>query len=163
VVERYFAANVAHLCPEVLAMQRVQLAAGEAAKPEEEWHRRLAQVVRQRPGKLQVRFLKNVGRIEASLQAAVHAELHHTAKPFAVPREEITHGLQISLPGTAKQLRSLSGIVPHDQSHKIIIARTALFYTELFFILSRGAMAVWVTDFLCMVLASLVAVITLRR
>jgi hypothetical protein len=64
------------------------------------------------------------------LQAAVHAELYHAAEPFPMPGEELAYGLQISLFGAAKQLRGLPGIVAHGKSYKIIIARTAVFYTE---------------------------------
>ena len=72
---------------EVVAVQGVQLHAREVPQPEVERYLRVAEVVGQAAGELQVGFLQHVRRIDAPVEPAVEPELHQAAQPVAVPGE----------------------------------------------------------------------------
>ena len=65
-------------------MGQLQAMAGELPQPEEEGQRRLAQVVGQPAAGVEVGLLKDVGRIDAALDARVEAQLDHALEARAV-------------------------------------------------------------------------------
>jgi hypothetical protein len=61
---------------------------GVIAQPEEGRHRGwFADVLRQSAGGLEVCILDHIGRIDPSLEAAVHAQRHHPPQPLTVLRQ----------------------------------------------------------------------------
>ena len=61
---------------------------GHVPQPEEERQRRLADVLIQPPGDLDVRLLEYVGVVDPAGQPAAEAEMHHPLEPIVVASEQ---------------------------------------------------------------------------
>jgi hypothetical protein len=103
-VERRLPVGVAHLRPQVPAVDVDELLDGQYPQPQEERHRRAGGVLRQPPCQDEVRLLEDVGGVDAGLEAAVEAQPDHPPEPVPVAGEQLGHRRVAAPPGAADGL-----------------------------------------------------------
>jgi hypothetical protein len=103
-VEGDFLPGVAHLRPEMLAVQVDQPLAGQRPQPDVKRHGRRGGVLREAPGHVEVGLLENVRGVEPPGHAVVEAEADHLAQPVAVVREQRPQGRRVPGPGPPQQV-----------------------------------------------------------
>ncbi len=72
-----------------MPVQRDQLLAGEEPEPQEERHRRIAQVLGQSNRCFQIRFLDDVRGVDPPLQPPIQPQRNHAAEPISVLSQQI--------------------------------------------------------------------------
>src|SRR5262245_37862807 len=122
--------SVAHFCPQVPAMHVDQLAAEDMSQPQEEGKRRIAEILGQLPGRLEVRLLQNVRAVDAPLQAAIEPEPHRPPQAIVVACEQIVAGGLIAVSRLPQQSRALIWFVRHKTSHCTVCADRARFSSQ---------------------------------
>jgi hypothetical protein len=88
-VKGYFARGIASLGPEMMPVDRLQLAPCDHAQPQEEGHFGITEIFCQRAREFQIRFLQNIGGIETALQPPVKTQLHHPLQAVSVPAPKL--------------------------------------------------------------------------
>ncbi len=111
-------------------MQLQQFVPRYASQPEEKRQAVLPQVILQVRRRLQVRFLDDVGRIDAAPQAAVEAQGHHAFQPVTMAGQEAVPGPRHSGDATSRLIRSSFGssnliIAPPSQIKTVYPGGTA--------------------------------------
>ena len=104
-VQRDLPAGVAHLGAQVVPVQLHQPLADHQAEPEEQRELRIAEVLLQPLGHLDVRLLDHVRGVEPSLQARVEADLDHPAQAIAVALEQGVQRRPVPRPYACDQFR----------------------------------------------------------
>ena len=101
-MERDLLAGVAHLGPEVVAVQGHQPLAGDQAQPEERGQRRVGGVLAGAAEHVELGLLEHVGGVDAALEPAVEPQPDHPPQPVAVAGEELDQGAGLPGAGAAE-------------------------------------------------------------
>jgi hypothetical protein len=114
----------------VVPVQPRQPLPDDEPQPQKQRELRIAQVLLQALGHLDVGLLDHVRGVQARLEAGIEAYLHHAAQPVAVPGEQRVQGLAVSCPGTLDQVHGLGRVVVHQAPHTLILQRNVGFSTS---------------------------------
>ena len=79
----------------MMPVQRDQFLAGEKSQPQEERHRRIAEVCQSGRG-FQIRLLDHVRRIDAPLQPAIEPQRNHAPQPVLVLCQQRSENLPVA-------------------------------------------------------------------
>jgi hypothetical protein len=89
-MERDLAPRIARLGSQLQAVQRLEPLDSQQAKPEERRNCRIGGIFLQTARRVDKRFLKHVGRVDASLQPLIEPKLNHSPQSSPVRGKDFT-------------------------------------------------------------------------
>jgi hypothetical protein len=103
----------------VVPVQPQQPLPDDEPQPQKQRELRVAQVLLQALGHLDVGLLDHVRGVQPGLQAGIEAHLHHAAQAIAMPGEQGVQGRAVPCPGTLDQVHGLGRVVVHQGPHTL--------------------------------------------
>ena len=105
-----------------------QLLAGQESQPEVNRGRRLGEV-NDPAGYLEKRLLQDVGWIDPTLQAAVHAKANHLLEPIMVLCEKCSDCVLIAAAGPLQKVARVACLAHDRRAHDFLTVRWTRLYT----------------------------------